>query len=600
MRSKVNSLAGMWVCPLLLWAGLATAASPDLRLVDAVARQDADTARALLDEGVDVNAARADGVMALLWAAHWDDLEMAGRLLRAGADVNAAEDHGVTPLARACENASLTMIATLLAAGADPNATQTSGLTPLMTAARTGSLQVVEALLARGADVNASTVRLEATALMWAVAAPHPAVVRVLLDAGADPNTSTTNGYTTLMYAARNSDIPMAETLIAAGVDINTPSANGTHILPFSIINGRDQFALFLIERGADPNGSLGGIRALHAAVGAVGPWMGGFGGLGISVNRRLPVVEALLARGADPNARITTSAMIMFYVGYPKKGAFETYACGTGDLRGATPLWVAAYVSQGAGLAYRDFSTFCPKALAGIGTLPDTVTDRSIRIALKRRAPGERVARFRQRDAHRVGVPLRAQLEAWSATAVDALRDAEPDLPGALGDRAADVWEPLIAIADLAGGDWPTRARHAATALSGKVSVDDDTLSIRLLHDIRRVFTDETLGSAALVGRLVGLEDRPWADWAGWASDHPNARGPVAEAVRYPSDETALWGADGQRLHDTDVRRPLGPVSAENSGTLEHGQERWGWTGHFQGGTRHSRFRFGNVGCTR
>ena len=48
MRSKVNSLAGMWVCPLLLWAGLATAASPDLRLVDAVARQDADTARAPL------------------------------------------------------------------------------------------------------------------------------------------------------------------------------------------------------------------------------------------------------------------------------------------------------------------------------------------------------------------------------------------------------------------------------------------------------------------------------------------------------------------------------------------------------------------------
>ena len=348
MRSKVNSLAGMWVCPLLLWAGLATAASPDLRLVDAVARQDADTARALLDEGVDVNAARADGVTALLWAAHWDDLETAGRLLRAGADVNAAEDHGVTPLARACENASLTMIATLLAAGADPNTTQTSGLTSLMTAARTGNLQVVEALLARGADVNASTVRLEATALMWAVAAPHPAVVRVLLDAGADPSTSTTNGYTTLMYAARNSDIPMAETLIAAGVDINTPSTNGTHILPFSIINGRDQFALFLIERGADPNGSLGGIRALHAAVGAVGPWMGGFGGLGIPVNRRLPVVEALLARGADPNARITTSAMIMFYVGYPKKGAFETYACGTGDLRGATPLWVAAYGANG------------------------------------------------------------------------------------------------------------------------------------------------------------------------------------------------------------------------------------------------------------
>jgi ankyrin repeat protein len=58
--------------------------------------------------------------------------------------------------------------------------------------------------------------------------------------------------------------------------------------------------------------------------------------------------VKALLARGADPNARITASAMFMNYVGYPKKGAFETFACGTGDLYGATPLWVAAYSSNG------------------------------------------------------------------------------------------------------------------------------------------------------------------------------------------------------------------------------------------------------------
>ena len=348
MRSAVKRVVGMWVCPLLLWAGFTTAAGQDLRLVDAAARQDADAVRALLGDGADVNAARADGVTALLWAAHWDDLETAGLLLNAGADVNGAEDHGVAPLARACENASLEMIETLLEAGADPNATQTSGLTPLMTAAQTGNLQVVEALLAHGADVNAATVQLEATALMWAVAAPHPAVVRVLLDAGADPNTSTTDGTTTLMAAARNSDIPMAETLIAVGVDINAPGATGTHILPFSIINGRDQFALFLLERGADPNGSMDGMRALHVAVGAVSPWVGGFGGRGIAVNRKLPVVEALLARGADPNARITTSALIMFYVGHPTKGAFETYACGTGDLRGATPLWVAAYGANG------------------------------------------------------------------------------------------------------------------------------------------------------------------------------------------------------------------------------------------------------------
>lgn len=170
--------------------------------------------------------------------------------------------------------------------------------------------------------------------------------------------------------------------------------------------------------------------------------------------------------------------------------------------------------VGQGAGLTYRDFSTLCPKAIAGIGALPDTVTDRSIRITLKRRAPHEWVARFRQRDALRAGEPLRAQLAAWRGTAVETLRDAEPALPTELSDRAADVWEPLIAIADLAGGDWPTRARGAATALSGIGSSDDDTLAICLLADVGQVFTDETIGSAALVDRLVGLQDRPWAEW--------------------------------------------------------------------------------------
>ncbi len=79
--------------------------------------------------------------------------------------------------------------------------------------------------------------------------------------------------------------------------------------------------------------------------------------------------------------------------------------------------------VAQGAGLAYRDFSTFCPKAIAGIGALPDTVTDRSVRIVLKRRAPDESVDRFRLRHASRVGAPLRAQLDAWRRTAHEALR---------------------------------------------------------------------------------------------------------------------------------------------------------------------------------
>jgi len=366
MSIKVSGRVLTWVFPLVAAAGLATATGQDLRLVRAIAEQDGQAVRALLAEGVDVSTPRADGATALLWAAHWDDLDTVDLLLRAGADVQAADDHGVTPLARAAENASTVMVEKLLAAGASANAVQTSGLTLLMTAARTGNVQVVNALLAHGADVNAATSATTSTALMWAVAEPHPDIVRALLDAGADPHPSTANGFSPLLFAARNGDIEMAETLIAAGVDVNETGMDGTHALPYAIVSGHDAFALFLLEQGADPNGSMGGVRALHAAVGGVNTWLddwnrqhggGGlysrFGRMSIDSDRRLPLVQALLEHGADPDARITTSAMIMSYIGRPTKGAFEPFACGTGDLRGATPLWVAAFEMNGAGRSF-------------------------------------------------------------------------------------------------------------------------------------------------------------------------------------------------------------------------------------------------------
>ena len=346
-------------------ASVATVAAQesDRRLVTAVEDQDRAAVFALLDEGVDVNSARADGATALLWAAHRDDLEIAERLIAAGADVSAADDHGVTPLERAAENASLAMVEMLLAAGANANAPQASGLTPLMTAARTGNAAVVRALLAAGADVNATVHATRSTALMWAASESHRPIVRLLLEAGADPSVSTIKGYTALMFAARNGDIETARALVDAGVDINAPGADGTHILPFTIVAGQDDFAMFLIEQGADPNGTMNGVPALHAASGGVSTWLldwyrrHGRGGLyrrpssaRLSAERRLPIIRALLDGGADPNGRIRSSAMIMSYVGYPKKGAFEPFACGTGDLRGATPLWVAAFDMNGAG----------------------------------------------------------------------------------------------------------------------------------------------------------------------------------------------------------------------------------------------------------
>ena len=336
------------------------ARAQDTRVVEAAAAQDGETIRTLIDQGAEVDAAWADGSTALLWAAHWGDLDMADLLLAAGADVNAADDHGVTPLDRAAENTSLAMVEKLLAAGADANAARASGLTPLMVAARTGSLPVVDALLASGAAVNARTGATNGTALMWAVAGSHADVTAALLDAGAEPATSTADGFTPLLFAAANGDIPMAEALIAAGVDVNDAGADGTHALPYAIANGQDAFARFLLRQGADPNGTMGGIHALHVAAGNVGTWLGdwsrghGYGGRfrgrNLPPDRRLSLVQALLERGADVDARITMSAMFMSYIGHPTKGAFEGFATGTGDLRGATPLWVAAYAANSAG----------------------------------------------------------------------------------------------------------------------------------------------------------------------------------------------------------------------------------------------------------
>jgi ankyrin repeat protein len=364
MSAQVERVAGL-VIPLLFVAGVTTAAGQDLRLVTAAAQQDKTAVRVLLKQGVDANAVRADGATALLWAAHWGDLETVEVLLRAGAKVNAADDHGVTPLARASENAEPELVEKLLTAGANANASQTSGLTPLMIAARTGNVRVAKALLAHGADVNASTAETKATALMWAVAEPHPEVARVLLEANADVRASSAKGFTPLLYATRNGDIEMAKILIEAGAGVNDIGSDGIHALPLAIISGHVDFAMFLLEQGADPNGQLNGVRALHAAAGGVGTWLreynqrqGGenaFGGGGnnnsggnMNPARRVALIKALVARGADPNARITSSGMFMSYIGYPKKGAFEPFSCGTGDLRGATALWVAAYGANG------------------------------------------------------------------------------------------------------------------------------------------------------------------------------------------------------------------------------------------------------------
>ena len=230
--------------------------------------------RALLDEGVDANAARADGVTALLWAAHWNDVETSELLLHAGADVDAAEDQGLTPLLAACENGSVAMVATLLSAGANAATPQANGVTPLMMAARTGSLDIVRTLVARGADAAVVIPSTGQTALMWATAEGHVEVMGALIAAGADIHTPSSIGFTPLLFAVRNGDIEATAALLAAGADVNAPGSDATHALPLAVVSGHDALARILLDRGADPNSTMAGVPALHAAVASVDKWL--------------------------------------------------------------------------------------------------------------------------------------------------------------------------------------------------------------------------------------------------------------------------------------------------------------------------------------
>ena len=173
--------------------------------------------------------------------------------------------------------------------------------------------------------------------------------------------------------------------------------------------------------------------------------------------------------------------------------------------------------IGQGANITYKDFSTFSPKAIAGIGELPGTVADRAIRIALQRRRQDEACARWRERLGHVEAEPLHAALVAWSHDddVIGRLWTAEPALPSGLSDRQADCWEPLFAIADAAGESWSTTARKAAVALSGYV--DDSDIVVELLTDIAGLLAetdDSVITTKALLDHLTADEDRPWATW--------------------------------------------------------------------------------------
>ena len=155
-------------------------------------------------------------------------------------------------------------------------------------------------------------------------------------------------------------------------------------------------------------------------------------------------------------------------------------------------------------------FSCWCPKVMAAIGHLPETLADRCIVIRMQRKTPGEECEKLRNLD----GSVLRRKCARFVKDHGMEIASARPALPPELNDRAGDVWEPLLAIADLIGGTWPERAREAATGLTCVAQASSPLGA--LLTDLRECFEaaeKDRLFSRTLVEWLRECKNRPWIE---------------------------------------------------------------------------------------
>jgi hypothetical protein len=169
------------------------------------------------------------------------------------------------------------------------------------------------------------------------------------------------------------------------------------------------------------------------------------------------------------------------------------------------------------------EFRTFCPKVLAGIGTLPETVADRSIPIRLERKTRGESVERFIRKRVEPGAVAIRDRIEAWADDNAGKLDGAEPAMPEQLSDRMQEGCEPLVAIADALGCG--AEACAALVELLAAERLDDqESMRLRLLRDIRAIFdanpNRRAVYTASLLTHLYAIEEAPWATYYGRGLD--------------------------------------------------------------------------------
>jgi hypothetical protein len=189
------------------------------------------------------------------------------------------------------------------------------------------------------------------------------------------------------------------------------------------------------------------------------------------------------------------------------------------GHRRGST---FGRCVVHGTVVTAEDAPIYAAVTVAGLGWLPDTLLARSIIIRMRRRLRTETVEPYRRRDHAPQAKEIGRRLAGWASTVVEAAKGMRPKMPEGVEDRQADCWEPLLAVADLAGGEWPMLAREAAMAfVAAGQNQTPPSLYLRLLRDTRTVFfknlaavaqsKPKGLPTKRLLEDLYALDDAPW-----------------------------------------------------------------------------------------
>ena len=386
----MRSLAVLSVTVLLSAAIFAADGSP---IANAAMNGDRESVRALLKKGLDVNEAQGDGSTALHWAAIKGDAAMAQMLIYAGANVRATTRLGAyTPLYLAAKGGYSDIVAALLAAGADARAVTSNGTTPLMIAAAAGDTKSMTSLIENGAEINARDAAKGETPLMFAAGFDRTEAVKLLLARGADHKATTKvvdlfaltapeeeatqrgqggnstrpaasrpadiagatrayrynelissqGGLTALLFAARQGYTDTVKALLDGGADINQANAgDSTGPLLMAIINGHFDLATMLIERGANVNAAaFNGVAPLFAVLNLQWAPKSLYPSPKAHQQQKttyLDLMQTLLAKGADPNARVGRK---VWYQAYNSDYAGF-------DEAGATPFFRAAYASD-------------------------------------------------------------------------------------------------------------------------------------------------------------------------------------------------------------------------------------------------------------